>query len=678
MAAPPQAFATALQFFQSGNRADAEATCRQIVERAPGYGPALHLLGVLAHQAGRTDAAIDLIRQALLACPDNPEFYFNLGVAQQVLGRCEDAVASYEHVLRLRPEHAEAHNNLGNAFLLQGRLDRVLDCVDQALRQRPHYGEALVNRGEIFRRQGKRAEAEAALREALRLQPDDPEAHNCLALVFADLGRPEEAQASFEKALRLQPDHAAAANNLGKVLETQGRLAEAEVRYREAVRLRPGQVMYLNNLANVLTGQGRAEEAVPLYRQAVRLEPGEAAYHSNLGNALTLAGRPDEAEACCRHAVRLQPDFADGYHNLAITLGAQGKLPQALAINEQALRLRPDHVGAHNCQAMWWLQTGNFEQGWEEYEWRWKKAQAVPRPFPQPLWDGSPLVGRTILLHAEQGLGDTLQFIRYAARVKQCGGTVIVECQTVLVPLLSRCPFIDRVVAQGDRLPDFDVHSPLLGLPRILGTTLATIPAEVPYLFPDTALIERWDSKLRHIPGFKIGIAWQGNPRFPGDCMRSIPLAQFAALARVNGVRLFSLQKGTGSEQLRAAAKYLPVFDLASLLDETTGGFMDTAAVMKKLDLVITSDTAMAHLAGALAAPVWVALGVGADWRYLLDREDSPWYPTMRVFRQNHLWAWDGVFDRMAAELGQRVGSSGRSPAVPGGENKGPAKGGSI
>src|SRR5262249_1130779 len=219
-------------------------------------------------------------------------------------------------------------------------------------------------------------------------------------------------------------------------------------------------------------------------------------YLSNLGNALTLVGRPDEAEALCRQALRLRPDFADAYHNLAISFGAQGKLDEALATNAEALRRVPDHVGARNCQAMWWLQKGDFERGWQEYEWRWKKTDVSPRPFTQPVWDGSPLAGKTILVHAEQGLGDTLQFIRYAPLVNRRGGTVVVECQRSLLALLSRCPGIDRLVDRGSPLPDFDVHVPLLSLPRVFGTTLATVPAEVPYLFADPRLVERWREEL--------------------------------------------------------------------------------------------------------------------------------------------------------------------------------------
>src|SRR5262249_12532517 len=247
---------------------------------------------------------------------------------------------------------------------------------------------------------------------------------------------------------------------------------------------------------------------------------------------------------------------------------------EALASYEQALHIKPDYPEARWNRSLVWLTMGHLEQGWPDYEWRLKcKESGSLPPFHAPLWDGSPLEGRTILIHAEQGLGDTIQFIRYASLVKRRGGTVIVECQSDLYQLLAGYPGIDQLIAQGSSLPPFDVHVPLLSLPSIFGTTLANVPADVPYLFADAALIERWRSELSGVPGFKIGIAWQGNPRFPADCLRSIPLTHFAPLAQVDGVRLFSLQKGPGREQLSATAAYMPVIDLGDRLDENTGGF---------------------------------------------------------------------------------------------------------
>jgi hypothetical protein len=295
---------------------------------------------------------------------------------------------------------------------------------------------------------------------------------------------------------------------------------------------------------------------------------------------------------------------------------------------------------------------GRFEQGWPGYEWRWKVEEfgALP-PLHQPQWDGSPLEGRTILIRTEQGLGDTLQFIRYIPLVHRRGGRVILLSQPPLTRLQACIPGVERLLAHGDPVPEFDVHVPLLSLPGLLGTRLETVPADVPYLEAEPPLVEAWRHRLGSYPGFKVGIVWQGNPKYLQDRARSTCLAQFAPLARVPGVHLFSLQKGPGAEQLTARTEWFPVTDLGSGLAD----FADTAAVLKHLDLVVSVDTSVAHLAGALGLPVWVALPHAADWRWLMGRDDSPWYPTMRLFRQTGPGQWEDVFRRIAEALGRRI-----------------------
>ncbi len=406
--------------------------------------------------------------------------------------------------------------------------------------------------------------------------------------------------------------------------------------------------------------QGRLEEAVASYEQALRLKPDYAEAHNNLGIALMEQGRLEEAVASYEQALRVKPDYAEAHNNLGIALGDQGNLEEAVASYQQALRLKPNYAEAHKNLALTWLLLGNFEQGWLEYQWRWQCKEFSPPGFQQPLWDGAALQGQTILLHAEQGLGDTLQFIRYAPLVQERGGTVLMACPAPLIRLLAGCPGIDRLIPQGGSLPPFDVHAPLLSLPKILGTTLVTVPAKVPYLFADADLTTQWGRELKQFPAFKIGIGWQGSPKYRDDRSRSIPLVHFEPLARLEGVQLFSLQKGPGTEQLRALADRFPVTDLGSRLDEASGAFMDTAAVMKNLDLVITSDTAIAHLGGALGVPVWVALPLVPDWRWLLHREDSPWYPTLRLFRQTERGNWPQVFERKAAEVKKLIARPGR------------------
>ena len=362
----------------------------------------------------------------------------------------------------------------------------------------------------------------------------------------------------------------------------------------------------------------------------MRLDPRHAEAHSNLGNAYKEQGRFEEAQACYQLALLLHPDSASTQHNRALAL----------------------------------LQAGDYEQGWPAYEWRWRRKSAKPRRFSQPRWDGSFLVGKTILLWCEQGLGDTLMFIRYARLIQEQGARVIVECPDFLMPLLTRCAGIDQLVAEGVPLPEFDVQCPLMSLPGLLGTNPATIPAVVPYLYAEPERVEVWQHRLANMPSFKVGVIWQGNPRFQWDGFRSAPLRAFAPLGQVEGVQLISLQKGQGREQRGTLGGAFDVMELTEELDAAGGAFLDTAAIMTQLDLVVTVDTAAAHLAGGLGVPVWVALSAVSDWRWLREREDTGWYPTMRLFRQTQVGDWATVFTRMARQLEKLVADKKRGRTV--------------
>jgi tetratricopeptide (TPR) repeat protein len=394
------------------------------------------------------------------------------------------------------------------------------------------------------------------------------------------------------------------------------------------------------------------------------INPDYAEAHNGLGNTHQRFGRLEEAAACYERALQLKPEYADARVNLGISWHNRGRLSEAIANYEQVLQRNPSHGDAHLSRAFAWLVSGDFERGWPEYEWRWRNKQMTRREFRQPEWDGRPLVGKTILLHAEQGLGDTIQFIRYAPLVKRLAGRVIVECQEQLLPLLARCQGVDEWVGHGLPLPSFDVQAPLLSLPRLFRTSLKDIPAETPYLFAGPDLVNQWRDWLRALDGFKIGIAWQGNTAYRGDHFRSIPVGQFAPLARIREVCLISLQKGDGAEQLGEGENLFRVMDFSRQLDQQGGAFTDTAAVMMNLDLVVTSDSAIAHLAGALGVPVWVALPLVPDWRWLLDRDDCPWYPTMRLFRQTRLGDWEEVFQRIATEV-EATAAGDRSHLLP-------------
>jgi hypothetical protein len=399
-----------------------------------------------------------------------------------------------------------------------------------------------------------------------------------------------------------------------------------------------------------LARQGRFTEAAACFREALRLHPDYPEAHSNLAGTLAEQGDLQAALRSYQDALRLRPDSAEAHHNLGVVFARSGDLGRAITSYQEAIRLQPDGAQAHFDLGVARLLLGNFKDGWPEFAW-WKVRDKVP-PFRQPPWRGAPLEGRTILLTGHGGFGDTIQFIRYAPQVRERGGKTIVACHAPLIPLLARNAGVDLFMTPGQgMMPHFDVHAPLNDLPAIFGTTLETIPATVPYLRADSELQKRWRRELDALPGFKVGIAWRGNPRNPQDAQRSVPLACFVSLARLPGVRLFSLQVGTGADELQNASFCMT--DLGNRFDPSS--FEDAAAAVTILDLVISADSAMAHLAGALAVPVWTVLPVYPDWRWLLEREDSPWYPTMRLFRQKRPGDWDNVLERLRDALAEIV-----------------------
>lgn len=442
-------------------------------------------------------------------------------------------------------------------------------------------------------------------------------------------------------------DTAGELNDLAGSFWQEGNLTEAEHLYWRAHRLNPSDPTILSNLGNVFWAQRKSTEAIRCYREALRQCPDSVETWINLGVALSDEGFYADAESSLRRALALRPGFPEIHLNLGMTLARDGRPDEALAEYEEALRLRPDYAEAHRNRGMIWLSRGDFTRGWAEYEWRLRCWGTVSNGFREPRWRGEDLEGRTILLHAEQGLGDTLQFVRFAPLVKARGGRVSVLCAPALVRLLASCDGVDGVFGCVAHLPEFDLHAPLMSLPGTLGITLENLPSHVPYLSAPTDLVEHWRVPLTSVAGLRVGIAWQGNPKHQADRRRSVRLSLFAGLAEQAGVRLISLQRGVGLEQLEGR---FPVETLVAE-EDAAGDFAETAAIMAHLDLVVTADTAVAHLAGALGVKVWVLLPYVADWRWLIDRTDSPWYPTMRLFRQELPGDWDGVFRKVADAL---------------------------
>ncbi|MGD0387896.1 MAG: tetratricopeptide repeat protein [Tepidisphaeraceae bacterium] len=539
-----------------------------------------------------------------------------------------------------------------------GRLREAEQLYRQILARQPEHADAMHLRGVIAHQMGRNDVAVDLIRRAIALNPNSAEAHSNLGIVLKDKGILDEAIVACRQAIRLKPDFAEAHTNLGNALQSKGRLDEAVASHRQAIRLKPESAEAHSNLGGALKDNGQLDEAVAACRQAIALRGNYAEAHNNLGNALTDKGQLDEAIAACRQAVALKPNLPEAHNNLGNALRDKGQFNEALAAYRQAIVLRPSYAEAHFNLALALLLRGDFQAGWEEYEWRWKcKDFSSPvRDLPGPQWDGSPMQGRVILLYAEQGLGDALQFIRYLPLVEERGGKIIVECQAELQRLFQTMAGRCQVVASGQPLPDFDLHCPLLSLPRVFGTNLANIPNIVPYLSPDPALVDAWSRTLGHPDGqLRVGLAWAGSARFKHDRTRSLNLQQLAPLLTARGVKFYSLQKGPAGEQAIHPAMELELIDLGPELSD----FADTAAVMSLMDLIITTDTSVPHLAGALGRPVWAMLQFAPDFRWLLEREDSPWYPTMRLFRQATPGDWDGVIRRVAAELSRHKSNRG-------------------
>lgn len=494
---------------------------------------------------------------------------------------------------------------------------------------------------------GENGEAERLARAVLGADPDNFDAHHVLAVVAAHDSRRDEAVASYDRALAIRPDDVQALSNRGVALNELGRYGEALMGLDRALALRPDFLPALSNRGNALRGLGRHDEALASYDRALSLSPDFPEALSNRGNALHEMRRYEEALASYERALAARPNYPEALSNRGLTLQQLGRFGEALASFDRALAIAPHYADCRCNRALLLLLIGRFAEGWAEYEWRRQLGSWHMQSIDAPEWRGEGLRGKRLLLRAEQGLGDTIQFARFAPLLAARGAAVILDVQRPLGGLLQSLDGAPTIVRQGDSLPPIDLQLPLLSVPLLLGVDGASIPAEIPYIKADPAQVERWRERL--MPGgFRIGIAWQGSPQAFG---RAVPLNAFAPLAQIAGVRLISLQKHHGLDQLAQLPPGMEVHDLGEGFDAGPDGFLDTAAVMAHLDLVISADTAIAHLAGALGRPVWILLADVPDWRWMLGREDSPWYPTARLFRQRRRGDWDEVMARVAAEL---------------------------
>jgi tetratricopeptide (TPR) repeat protein len=614
-------FNKAFAFHQNNNLAEAERLYLQIQAVQPANFNICQLLGIVRYQQGRKIEAIEMLEAALKISPNDAKALSNYGNVLIDLGRFEEALASLNRALMIKPALIEALNNRGGALRGLKRFGEALASFDKALAIRPDYVEALNNRGGVLLTLKRLEGALVSFDKVLAIKPDYIEALNDRGLTLHGLNRLELALASFDKALAIKSDYLEALNNRGSVLQALNRFEEALASYDKALAIKPDYIEALNDRGLSLMGLKRFEEALESFDKAlsIRADYGEAL--NNRGGALQQLDRFEEALASFDKAPAIRPDFAQAWVNRA------------------------------NCA----LLMGHFEKGWQSYEWRRKLPNSFkPLAYRQPEWSGKETIrGKTLLLYAEQGFGDTIQFCRYAALAQALGAEVVLSVQSGLVQLLKNSIPAVEVISSEALPPSFDYHAPLMSMPLAFQTNSNSIPAAVPYLRAGPEVVTRWRGRIGK-EGFRIGISWQGKKSSEADMGRSFPLHHFKRLSKFPNVRLISLQKNDGIEQLVELPTGMKVETLGDDFDE--GSFMDTAAVMENIDLIITSDTAVAHLAGALGRPTWVALQYVPDWRWQLRRADSPWYPTMRLFRQPSQCDWPGVFSEIETQLVNLIG----------------------
>jgi len=691
----------ALQYHRSGNLSEAEILYRQVLEHFPNHPDALHLLGFLTIQIGNNEEAIHLIEKAIQLNGASAKFYENLAVALQNLRRNEEAISACFKALEIEPDNFNVYNTLGNAFRGQGKLNQAITSFQRALSLRPDVAEVHLNLGKVLREQGRFDGAEGCFKKAVTLRTDYAEAYFNLGIIYRSIGNLDEAVANLLKAVESEPEFAEAYNILGNVLMAQDKLDAAAACYRQALQIKPRFVEANYNLGNVLVEQEKFDAAVTYYQHALTIKPDFAGAHYRLGNALhkleklhkaamsyqdTLTidpnfveaynglanllreeGRPEEAIEMYREALAKKPDFAEAHYNISNALCDQGRLDEAIESCHRALAIKPDLAEAHWNMALILLAKGDFARGWRKYEWRFLKKGANHPALPYPRWDGSSLNGKTLFVCAEQGIGDEIMFASCLQEIIDSADLCIVECDKRLIPLFFRsfpkARFLARISTDhppSTELPAADMKIAIGSLPLFLRPDLTSFPQRKSYLLADVQEIDKWRNRFKTLEtGLKVGISWRGGLGYVRR-IRSTTLDQWANLFSIPGIQYINLQYGDCTAELNETREKLGIaihhFEDADPLKDLDG----FAAKIAALDLVISVDNSTVHMAGALGVPVWTFLPFACDWRWMQEFEDTPWYSTMRLFRQKNPGNWDEVFEQVANNLKDMIEEMGR------------------
>jgi tetratricopeptide (TPR) repeat protein len=620
------------------------------VRSSPKDAAAHNALGNAMLLEGKVKLAKESYLRAIKKNPGFADAYYNVGNLYREQRDYAAAVDSYERAVELSPSQADVHNSLGAVFADMGRAEEAKRAFLRALELDTGYAEASFNLGGEFGKEGDHARALEYLNRAITLRPDYSKAYHNLGVSYQAMGDLVAATTAYRRALACQPENGEAYNHLGSVFTNMGKTEEAVEAFLRAVELDPSCAEGYFNLGSALTHNGEAARAIEYLNTAIDIRPNYAKTYQNLGVAQPALGDIAAAAAAYRKALACQPGNVDLLSNLASVLVAQGD-DEGIALFERLIEEEPDSAHIHWNFSVALLLRGDYARGWREYEWRcrWDKFPSPQREFKQPRWHGEPLEGATILLHGEQGFGDTLQFARYAPLVAQRAGRVVLEVQGGLQDLFKGVDGVAECIPQGDPLPDFSCHCPLMSLPLIFGTTLETIPPLLPHRYGEGCAFGTAEER----DNLMVGLVWAGNPKHANDQLRSMSLRHFLPLTGVDSVSLVSLQKGLPAAQISEG--HLP-FSLPDAL-VSARDFSDTAAVISKLDLVIAVDTAVAHLAGAIGKTVWVLVASVPDWRWGLHGDTTPWYPTARIFRQSFVGGWEELMGRVTSELALFVDS---------------------
>ncbi len=643
-------------FLAEGKFTDAAESYRHAIAINPRYAKAFCNLGFALNQLGQHTDAEECLNQALAIDPTLADAYYLLGSIHQLHARFDEAIHFFQKTLECDSRFEFAYRNLCLLLFQIGAVEQAREVILTGVEFFPHSIEFHFFLGNLYYAEKEWALSVASFQHALSIQPDYAPAYVNMAMALRDQGNPDQALEALGRAVRIDPSVADWHLKRGHILQLQQQEEQALQCYRQAIVLQPDFALAHTNLGSLYAQIGQPEQALASYRKALSLNPLNASMHFNVGSVLQTLGKLDEAIEAYRQALAIDASHLGALVNIASVLDGQKKYDDALACYNEALARYPEDAQIHLNKAYMLLRIGRYSEGWKEYEYRWKRDGAPELHFSQPLWLGAEdLSGKTILLHGEQGYGDMLHFVRYTKLVAAMGARVYLQVPASLALLTARCAGVTAVFAPGEQIPPFDFHCPLMSLPLACKTEVSTIPADIPYLKGDPARFTHWREKLGEKTGLRVGLAWAGDPRKSEpmsaamDRQRSMRFENMLPLLEVHGVEFFSLQVGDAP---RMQLKDHPqVRDFTSEL----ANFQETAALVENLDLVISVDTSIVHLSGAIGKPVWILDRLGHCYRWLVGREDSPWYPNARIFRQPVSGDWESVIDHVRRALEKKV-----------------------